>query len=316
MENINKKDFSRIYELMSFDRGKTLYEMEQRWDNILSEAQVPAGSYVRKEIENSAKSENINKTWAEIKQDFGSNGTETDNIKLYNAWVDGKWRPGVAVPSQYQTTTYKSKSNQVTTTTTSTPNANNSVKLKYDANALLAYAVEKREQALKPGGDINSIDKYGALALYFQDVRDNKAQDVTKYRLSQSGVDSFIAEFEKMIAGDNTKLQQYIDKGKGITVQMVGNEFQVKTNSTGKTTTLSGDKNNDGVVDSKDLAPDQKMDNSGKSNDTEDLDYDADAEGFEEEEPEMDREIDTTRKMEIKPSNNGWEDFFAKQFGK
>jgi hypothetical protein len=213
MENINKKDFSRIYELMSFDRGKTLYEMEQKWDNILSEAQVPAGSYVRKEIENSAKSENINKTWAEIKQDFGSNGTETDNIKLYNAWVDGKWRPGAAVPSQYQTTTYKSKSNQVTTTTT-------------------------------------------------------------------------------------TVLGQPV----------------VTTTTT--STNIPGDKNNDGVVDSKDLAPDQKMNNSGKSNDTEDLDYDADAEGFEEEEPEMDREIDTTRKMEIKPSNNGWEDFFAKQFGK
>ena len=57
MKNIDKKDFSRIYELMSFDRSKTLYEMEENWNNLLNEATVPQGSYVRKEIEDSAKSE-------------------------------------------------------------------------------------------------------------------------------------------------------------------------------------------------------------------------------------------------------------------
>ena len=56
MKNIDKKDFSRIYELMSFDRSKTLYEMEENWNNLLNEATVTQGSYVRKEIEDSAKS--------------------------------------------------------------------------------------------------------------------------------------------------------------------------------------------------------------------------------------------------------------------
>jgi hypothetical protein len=37
MNTINKKDFSRIYELMSFEKGKTLFEMEQKWDNLINE---------------------------------------------------------------------------------------------------------------------------------------------------------------------------------------------------------------------------------------------------------------------------------------
>jgi hypothetical protein len=114
-----------------------------------------------------------------------------------------------------------------------------------------------------------------------------------------------------MIAGDNAKLQQYIEKGKGMTVEMVGSEFQVKS----KTPATPGDVNGDGKVDGKDLPPDQTMDNS-KPTSGEDLDYDADAEGFEEQEPEMDSEIDTTRTLEINKSNNGWEDGFSKNFGK
>ena len=198
----------------------------------------------------------------------------------------------------------------VTTSETSVNPNTTPVKLKYDANALLAYAVERRQSALKPGGDIDNIDKYGKLALYFQDVRDGKAKDIKNYNLTQKDVDDFIVEFEKMIAGDSTKLQQYIEKGKGMTVEMVGSEFQVKS----KTPATPGDVNGDGKVDSKDLPPDQTMDNS-KPTSGEDLDYDADAEGFEEQEPEMDREIDTTRTLEIKPSDNGWKDFFAKTFG-
>ena len=243
MENINKKDFARIYELMSFDRGKTLYEMEQKWDNLLTEAQVPAGSYVRKEIENSAKSENINKTWVEIKKEFGSNGSTNDNLMLYNAWVDGKWRPGVAVPEKYQTQTYKSKPAASTTTTTTvagqvvttttTSATPQSVKLKYDANALLYYAMERRKKSIEPGGDLGNTEKYGNLALYFQDVRDNKAQDVTKYKITQADVDTFISEFEKMIAGDNAKLQQYADNGKGTTVSSTASGLDFKTQTSG-----------------------------------------------------------------------------------
>ena len=315
MENINKKDFSRIYELMSFDRGKTLYEMEQRWDNILNEDAAPGGL--------TGTWDAATNTYTIAKGDYLSKIAKAFGVDWKKMYEENKSNlksgdPNLVYPGEKVVISGSSVSTETTSTvtTSTTLNPNNTVKLKYDANALLAYAVERRQQAMKPGGDIDNIDKYGALALYFQDVRDNKAQDVTKYRLSQAGIDSFIAEFEKMIAGDNAKLQQYIDKGKNTTVQMVGGEFQVKTTTSGDSKKLSGDVNGDGVVDSKDLAPDQNMDNSGKSNDTEDLDYDADIEGFEEEEPEMDREIDTTRTMEIKPSNNGWEDFFAKQFGK
>lgn len=218
MENINKKYFSRIYELMSFDRKKTLFEMEQKWDNLLNEAKVPEGSYVRKEIETSAKSENINKSWVEIKQEFGSNGSTKDNIMLYNAWVDKKWRPGQPIPTGFETDTHKNRVNTTPTTTTTTTNN---------------------------GG---------------------------------------VTTTTTTLAGGTTTT----------------------------TTTLSnipGDTNNDGVVDGKDTPKDDMLDNnSGK--DGEDLDYDADSEGFEEEEPKMDSEIDTTRKLEITKSNNGWAEFF------
>ena len=220
MENINKKDFSRIYELMSFDRGKTLFEMEQKWDNLLTETKAPSGSnpkeYVKIDIEKSAKSENITKTWQEIKKEFGSKGDYDDNITLFRAWMDKGWRPGNPIPTGYETDTYKSKTNSSTTTTTT-------------------------------------------------------------------------------LAGGTTTTTTTLAGG-----------------TTTTTTTLSnipGDINNDGVVDGKDTPKDDMMNNdSGK--DGEDLDYDADSESFDEEEPEMDREINTSRQFQITKSNNPWADYF------
>lgn len=321
MENINKKDFSRIYELMSFDRGKTLYEMEQKWDNLLTETKAPSGSnpkeYVRMDIEKSAKSENITKTWQEIKKEFGSKGDYDDNITLFRAWMDKGWRPGKSIPTGYETDTYKSRTNSASGTTSgstsgttsgSTSGATQTVKLKYDANALLYYAMERRKKSMEPGGDLDNSEKYGNLALYFQDVRDGKAQDVTKYKLTQADVDTFISEFEKMIAGNNDLLNKYIENGKNTTVTNIAGrlEFKTKTSST-----VPGDVNGDGVVNASDLPPDQKMDNNRTQSGDEDLDYDADEEGFEEEQPEMEKEIDTTRKMEVNKSNNVWADFFG-----
>lgn len=218
MENINKKNFSRIYELMSFDRGKTLYEMEQKWDNILNEEAAPGG-------------------------------------------LTGTW----------------------------------------DA-ATNTYTIDK-------GDYLSKIAKaFG--------VDWKKMYDENKSTL-KSGDPNLVYPGEKVIingtsfgTGSNGTTTTTTTVAPGTTTTTT----TVAAGTTTTTTTLSnipGDKNNDGVVDSKDLAPDQKMDNSGKSNDTEDLDYDADDEGFEEEEPEMDREIDTTRTLEINKSNNPWADFFA-----
>jgi LysM repeat protein len=201
-------------------------------------------------------------------------------------------------------------SSSATTATTASTSASTAttVTLKYDANALLYYAYERRKKSMEPGGDLENSEKYGNLALYFQDVRDNKAQDVTKYKLTQADVDKFISEFEKMIAGNTELLNKYIENGKNTTVTNIAGrlEFKTKTSST-----VPGDVNGDGVVNASDLAPDQTMDNGGTTAGGEDLDYDADAEGFEEQEPEMDREVNTTRTMEINKSNNPWADFFG-----
>jgi LysM repeat protein len=306
MENINKKDFSRIYELMSFDRGKTLYEMEQKWDNILNEETAPGG--LKGAWDPATKTYTIAKGeyLSKIAKAFG-----VDWKKMYEAnkstlksgdpnlvYVGEKLIISDVVGSPTTTTTTTINSSPTTTTVT----------LKYDANALLYYAYERRKKSIEPGGDLSNSEKYGNLALYFQDVRDNKAQDVTKYKLTQADVDTFITEFEKMIAGNNELLNKYIENGKKTTVTNVAGSLQFNTSTPPK---IPGDVNGDGVVNASDLTPDQTMDNGGTTAGGEDLDYDADAEGFEEQEPEMDREVDTTRTMEIKTSNNAWGEFFG-----
>ena len=307
MENINKKDFSRIYELMSFDRGKTLYEMEQKWDNILNEDTAPGG--LKGAWDPATKTYTIAKGeyLSKIAKAFG-----VDWRKMYEAnkstlksgdpnlvYVGEKLIISDAEGSS--TTTASTASTSASTATT--------VTLKYDANALLYYAYERRKKSIEPGGDLANSEKYGNLALYFQDVRDNKAQDVTKYRLTQADVDTFISEFEKIIAGNTELLNKYIENGKNTTVTNIAGRLDFKTKTS---STVPGDVNGDGVVNASDLPPDQKMENGGSTAGDEDLDYDADEEGFEEETPEMESEIDTTRNMEINKSNNEWADFFGK----
>jgi LysM repeat protein len=307
MENINKKDFSRIYELMSFDRGKTLYEMEQKWDNILNEETAPEG--LKGAWDPATKTYTIAKGeyLSKIAKAFG-----VDWKKMYEA-NKSTLKSGdpnlVYVGEKLVINDFGGASSATTETTASTSASTaTTVTLKYDANALLYYAYERRKKSMEPGGDLENSEKYGNLALYFQDVRDNKAQDVTKYKLTQADVDKFISEFEKMIAGNTELLNKYIENGKNTTVTNIAGrlEFKTKTSST-----VPGDVNGDGVVNASDLPPDQTMDNSGATTGGEDLDYDADAEGFEEQEPEMDREVDTTRTLEINKSNNPWADFFG-----
>jgi len=307
MENINKKDFSRIYELMSFDRGKTLYEMEQKWDNILNEETAPGG--LKGAWDPATKTYTIAKGeyLSKIAKAFG-----VDWKKMYEA-NKSTLKSGdpnlVYVGEKLVINDFGGASSATTATTASTSASTaTTVTLKYDANALLYYAYERRKKSMEPGGDLENSEKYGNLALYFQDVRDNKAQDVTKYKLTQADVDKFISEFEKMIAGNTELLNKYIENGKNTTVTNIAGrlEFKTKTSST-----VPGDVNGDGLVNASDLPPDQTMDNGGTTAGGEDLDYDADAEGFEEEEPEMDREVDTTRTLEINKSNNPWADFFG-----
>jgi LysM repeat protein len=312
MENINKKDFSRIYELMSFDRGKTLYEMEKKWDNILNEETAPGG--LKGAWDPATKTYTIAKGeyLSKIAKAFG-----VDWKKMYEA-NKSTLKSGdpnlVYVGEKLVINDFGGSSSSTTESTASTSASTaTTVTLKYDANALLYYAYERRNKSMEPGGDLENSEKYGNLALYFQDVRDNKAQDVTKYKLTQADVDKFISEFEKMIAGNTELLNKYIENGKNTTVTNIAGRLEFKTKTPSK---VPGDVNGDGIVNASDLPPDQTMNNGRTTAGGEDLDYDADAEGFEEQEPEMDREIDTTRTMEIKPSNNGWEDFFAKQFGK
>lgn len=307
MENINKKDFSRIYELMSFDRGKTLYEMEQKWDNILNEETAPGG--LKGAWDPATKTYTIAKGeyLSKIAKAFG-----VDWKKMYEANKSTlkSGDPNLVYVGEKLVINDFGGSSSATTATTASTSASTAttVTLKYDANALLYYAYERRKKSMEPGGDLENSEKYGNLALYFQDVRDNKAQDVTKYKLTQADVDKFISEFEKMIAGNTELLNKYIENGKNTTVTNIAGrlEFKTKTSST-----VPGDVNGDGVVNASDLPPDQTMNNGGTTAGGEDLDYDADAEGFEEEEPEMDREVDTTRTLEINKSNNPWADFFG-----
>lgn len=307
MENINKKDFSRIYELMSFDRGKTLYEMEQKWDNILNEDTAPGGL--------KGAWDPATKTYTIAKGEYLSKIAKAFNVdwkKMYEANKSTlkSGDPNLVYVGEKLVINDFGGSSSATTATTASTSASTAttVTLKYDANALLYYAMERRIKSMEPGGDLANSEKYGNLALYFQDVRDNKAQDVTKYKLTQADVDTFITEFEKMIAGNNELLNKYIENGKKTTVTNVAGSLQFNTSTPPK---IPGDVNGDGVVNASDLPPDQKMENGGATTGGEDLDYDADAEGFEEEEPEMDREVDTTRTMEIKTSNNAWGEFFG-----
>jgi LysM repeat protein len=304
MENINKKDFSRIYELMSFDRKKTLFEMEQKWDNLLNEDAAPGG--LKGNWDPATKTYTIAKGeyLSKIAKAFG-----VDWKKMYEA-NKSTLKSGdpnlVYVGEKLVINDFGGDSSATTDSTVTSASTASTVTLKYDANALLYYAMERRKKSMEPGGDLDNSEKYGNLALYFQDVRDGKAQDVSKYKLTQADVDTFISEFEKMIAGNNDLLNKYIENGKNTTVTNIAGrlEFKTKTSST-----VPGDINNDGVVDGKDTPKDDMMNNnSGK--DGEDLDYDADSESFEEEEPEMDREIDTTRQLQITKSNNPWAEFF------
>jgi LysM repeat protein len=217
MENINKKDFSRIYELMSFDRGKTLYEMEQKWDNILNEDAAPGGL--------TGTWDAATNTYTIAKGDYLSKIAKAFGVDWKKMYEDNK-------------STLKSG----------------------DPN--LVYPNEK---VIITGSSVSSSTSSG----------------------STSGSTS------------------------GGTSGSTSGGTSGTTSGSTSGNTIPGDLNGDGVVDGKDLPPDQTMDNSGTTTGGEDLDYDADAEGFEEQEPEMDREIDTTRTLEINKSNNPWADFFG-----
>lgn len=58
-----------------------------------------------------AKAEKEKISWANAKEAFGSSGSEQDNTLLNAAWEKG-WRPGMVVPQQYQTSSYKQKYNE------------------------------------------------------------------------------------------------------------------------------------------------------------------------------------------------------------
>lgn len=290
MENINKKDFSRIYELMSFDRKKTLFEMEQKWDNLLNEEAAPGG--LKGNWDPATKTYTIakNEYLTKIAKAFGVDWKkmyEANKANLKSGNPNLVYVGEKLIISDYQgggTTTDSS-----TTTTTTVASNTQTVKLKYDANALLYYAMERRLKSKEPGGDLDEMEKYGNLALYFQDVRDGKAQDVTKYNLTQADVNTFISEFEKMIAGNNDLLNKYIENGKNTTVTNIAGTLHSNTSST------------QGGRDSKE----QKV-TSGEEGQEGDFEFETE----DGEEKEMDREIDTTRNFEILKSNNGWESAF------
>ena len=269
MKNIDKKDFSRIYELMSFDRSKTLYEMEENWNNLLNEATVPQGSYVRKEIEDSAKSEGINKTWEEITKEFGSDRKVGDNTMLYNAWVDGNWRPGQPVPQQYQTATYKARASNVVTTTTTTPpngvqsgNVNQNIPdYGYENVALYGFAYYKQYLS-QQSGNTSESQKYGKLAKYFYELSGNKAVDMKSYGIDQKIIDDFITEFATEIKNKNgfydavkiggDAIYNYGSKGVQQLVDVLTNPSKAKN--------LTGDDDNNGTPSNK-VTPEKTNDN-------------------------------------------------------
>ena len=58
-----------------------------------------------------AKAESEGMDWAFVKSAFGSSGTEQDNTLLNQAWTKG-WRPGTALPEQFQTALYQKNNNE------------------------------------------------------------------------------------------------------------------------------------------------------------------------------------------------------------
>ena len=49
--------------------------------------------------------------WEFVKNSFGSSGSKEDNVLLNNAW-NGGWRPGTALPKQFQTALYQKNNNE------------------------------------------------------------------------------------------------------------------------------------------------------------------------------------------------------------
>jgi len=49
--------------------------------------------------------------WEFVKTSFGSSGSKEDNVLLNNAW-NGGWRPGTALPKQFQTALYQKENNE------------------------------------------------------------------------------------------------------------------------------------------------------------------------------------------------------------
>ena len=49
--------------------------------------------------------------WEFVKTSFGSSGSKEDNVLLNNAW-NGGWRPGTALPKQFQTALYQKNNNE------------------------------------------------------------------------------------------------------------------------------------------------------------------------------------------------------------
>jgi LysM repeat protein len=264
--------------------------MEQKWDNLLNEEAAPGG--LKGNWDPATKTYTIakNEYLTKIAKAFGVDWKkmyEANKANLKSGNPNLVYVGEKLIISDYQgggTTTDSS-----TTTTTTVASNTQTVKLKYDANALLYYAMERRLKSKEPGGDLDEMEKYGNLALYFQDVRDGKAQDVTKYNLTQADVNTFISEFEKMIAGNNDLLNKYIENGKNTTVTNIAGTLHINTSST------------QGGRDSEE----QKV-TSGEEGQEGDFEFETE----DGEEKEMDREIDTTRNFEILKSNNGWESAF------
>jgi len=251
MNTINKKDFSRIYELMSFERNKTLFEMEQKWDNILNEDAAPGG--LQGSWDPATKTYTIakNEYLTKIAKAFGVDWKKMyeDNKKNLKSGNPNTIYAGekLVINDFGGTSTDKNNTTapNTTTTTPDTPTTAEPIKLKYNPNALMYYALSLSLSANKPGGDFDNLTKYSNLALYFQNVRDKKGKNVSEFKITQTDVDDIIAKFEKEVASNNSLYDEYTQKGQNTTIEgsVDGNiktKTRVTTGTEGTTTGTEG----------------------------------------------------------------------------
>ena len=231
-------DITRILELMSFDRSKTLYEMEQKWDNLLNEEAAPGGL--------SGEWDPSTKTYTIAKGDYLSKIAKAFGVDWKKMYEDNKssLKSGdpdlVYAGEKVIINDYGDSSNQSSDATTDSTTVTQGA-TSYDPNALLYFAIEKRKLAIE-SQNMADAEKYGNLIEYYNELRTNpnakpkNADDVKKFE----------EEFKNHVGTDQNTINHYTEMGKKTTVTKTQTGFDIKTQGADVTNTNTSDSSTEG----------------------------------------------------------------------